>query len=81
MLESVMEGQLMQVELPDIFQQKWEDLVHESMWAVGRQFGFQAFNMNPATQKSDLKVRMDVMTASYNTDDYTRVCSAWEGWK
>lgn len=29
---------------------RYEDVVHAVCWNVGRQFGFQAFNMNPLSQ-------------------------------
>lgn len=36
-------------QMPNLDTARWEELVHQVVWKMGRHFGFQAFNMNPKT--------------------------------
>lgn len=38
-------------EVPFVPTQQLEDYVHAVVWRVGRQFGYQAFNLNPSSAK------------------------------
>lgn len=44
---------VLQPGLPELQQQQhWEDLVFDTVWSVGRAFGFQAFNQASQTSAS-----------------------------
>jgi hypothetical protein len=44
------------IHFPSLNTGQWEDVVHAVMWRVGRYFGFQAFNINPKTKNSPVRV-------------------------
>ncbi|KAJ9527498.1 hypothetical protein QJQ45_025772 [Haematococcus lacustris] len=54
------------LQLPMVQTGAWQDYVHAVVWRVGRQFGFQAFNMNPGSrgQRSRVWVPATLFLAS-----------------